>query len=120
MARNRTSPGDNPTNCTSSYAGIDGPGPTVKASERILPARYQLLPTKNATKTLITAAGMDHNQSRQVLWRLPSRSSPSFGTMTVIVISFFSQGDPECSQCEALRRQANRVTNSHRIHGPSR
>src|SRR6202050_282358 len=102
MARNWTSPGDSPTAWASSYAGIAGPGPTVKASERILPARYQLPPAKNAIKTLIAAVSMDHNQSRQVPWRLPSRSSVSFGTF------------------EALRRQANRVTNSHRIHGPPR
>src|SRR6185312_9028682 len=47
-ARSWTCPGDTPANCTSSYAGIAGPGPTARASERILSARYQLLPKKDA------------------------------------------------------------------------
>jgi hypothetical protein len=64
-ARNWAFPGDTPANCTSSYAGIAGPGPTAKASERILSARYQLLPKKEAATTLIPPEIMDHANCRK-------------------------------------------------------
>ena len=54
-----------PTNCTSSYAGIAGPGLTAKASERILPARYQLLPRKDAATRLIPPGIVDHASCRK-------------------------------------------------------
>jgi len=60
-----TCSGDTATNCTSSYAGIAGPGPTAKASERILSARYQLLPKKDAATRLIPPGIMDHASCRK-------------------------------------------------------
>src|SRR5580693_4962209 len=64
-ARSWTFSGDRPTNCTSSYAGIAGPGPTARASERIFSARYQPLPKKNAGTRLIPPAIVDHTSCRK-------------------------------------------------------
>src|SRR6185437_13956186 len=65
-ARSWTCPGDTPANCTSSYAGIAGPGPIAKASERIFSARYQLLPKKDAATRLIPLGIMDHANCRKL------------------------------------------------------
>jgi hypothetical protein len=64
-ARSWTCPGATPTNCTSSYAAIAGPGPTARASERILSARYQLLPKKDAAARLIPPGIRDHTSCRK-------------------------------------------------------
>ena len=63
----------------SSYAGIAGPGPTAKASERILSARYQLLPKKDAATRLIPPGIMDHASRRKFLNRSSSTEATGRG-----------------------------------------